>query len=687
MPKLTIDGREIEVPPGSTLLQACEAAGREIPVFCFHPRLNIAGNCRMCLVEVERSPKPVASCAMPAGDGMVVKTDTPMVHKARKGVLEILLINHPLDCPICDQGGECDLQDLTLFYGPDHSRFAENKRSVKDKHLGPLISTHMTRCIHCTRCIRFASEIAGVEELGATGRGEEMEIGTWVEHAIMSELSGNMIDICPVGALNSKPYAYRARAWELKKTESIDVLDAVGCNITVDTRGSEVMRILPRLNEDINEEWISDKTRFAYDGLKKRRLDVPMVKQDGKLRPADWREAFAAIKARLDGLPGEQIAAIVGDLVDCEAMVVLKDLMSALGSPNLDCRQDGAKLDAKARSSYLFNTTIAGIEEADLCLLIGTNPRFEAPLVNARIRKRWLRGGFTVARVGPPDDLTYPVAELGAGPQSLGELADGSHDFCDRLKAAKRPMLIVGQGALARADGNAILAAARALAESFGTIDDGWNGFNVLHTAAARVGGLDLGLVPGKGGSDVEGILKGVSKGEIGVVFLLGADEIDTERLADAFVIYQGHHGDRGATCADVILPGAAYTEKDATYVNTEGRPQRAERAIFPPGEAKEDWKILRALSEALGHTVPLNTLGQVRARLAGLAPVLAVPGHIEPAAWQGFGRQGKLGPAAFVSPVEDFYRTDPISRSSSVMAECSALHATPPLPATGTDG
>jgi NADH-quinone oxidoreductase subunit G len=687
MPKLTIDGLEIEVPPGSTLLQACEAAGREIPVFCYHPRLNIAGNCRMCLVEVERSPKPVASCAMPAGDGMVVKTDTPMVHKARKGVLEILLINHPLDCPICDQGGECDLQDLTLFYGPDHSRFKENKRSVTDKHLGPLISTHMTRCIHCTRCIRFLDEVAGVEELGMVNRGEQEEISTWIERALGSELQGNIIDICPVGALNSKPYAYRARSWELKKTESIDVLDAVGCNITVDTRGSEVMRVLPRLNEDINEEWISDKTRFAYDGLKKRRLDVPMVKQNGRLQPTGWREAFATIKARMGGLPGEQIAAIVGDLVDCESMVVLKDLMAGLGSPHIDCRQDGAKLDAKSRCSYLLNTTIAGIEQADLCLLIGTNPRFEAPLVNARVRKRWSQGGFAVARIGPPDDLTYPVVELGAGPQSLGELVDGSHDFCKRLEAAERPILILGQGALARPDGNAVLAAARGLADGLGMIGDAWNGFNVLHTAAARVGGLDLGLVPGKGGSDVEGILKAAGKGEIGMVFLLGADEIDTERLGDAFVIYQGHHGDRGAARADVVLPGAAYTEKDATYVNTEGRPQRAERAIFPPGEAKEDWKILRALSEALGHTVPLNTLDQVRARMAELAPQLAVPGHIQPAPWQGFGRQGKLGSAAFVMPTLDFYRTDSISRASTVMAECSALHAPASLPATGTDG
>src|SRR5919106_3826462 len=472
MPKLTIDGQEIEVPPGSTVLQACEAAGREIPVFCFHPRLNIAGNCRMCLVEMERSPKPIASCAMPAGDGMVIRTDTPLVHKARKGVLEFLLINHPLDCPICDQGGECDLQDLTLFYGPDHSRFKENKRSVVDKNLGPLVSTHMTRCIHCTRCIRFLDEVAGVEELGMVDRGEHEEISTWIERSLGSELQGNIIDLCPVGALNSKPYAYRARPWELRKTESIDVLDAVGCNITVDARGSEVMRVLPRLNEEINEEWISDKTRFAYDGLKKRRLDVPMVRRDGRLRPTSWQDAFATIRARLDGVPGERIGAIVGDLVDCEAMVVLKDLMTSLGSPHVDCRQDGAKLDARTRCSYIFNTTIAGIEDADLCLLIGTNPRFEAPLVNARIRKRWLRGGFTIARVGPPDDLTYPVIELGAGPQSLAEIVDGSHDFCARLKGAKRPMLIVGQGALARPDGNAILAAARAIADGFGMIGE-----------------------------------------------------------------------------------------------------------------------------------------------------------------------------------------------------------------------
>jgi len=687
MPKLTINGSEIEVAPGSTVLQACEAAGHEIPIFCYHPRLNIAGNCRMCLVEIEKSPKPVASCAMPAGDGMVVKTDTPMVHKARKGVLEMLLINHPLDCPICDQGGECDLQDLTLFYGPDHSRFKENKRTVVEKQLGPLISTHMTRCIHCTRCIRFLDEVAGVEELGMVHRGEHEEISTWIERALGSELQGNIIDLCPVGALNSKPYEHRARPWELRKTESVDVLDAVGCNIRVDARGPEVMRVLPRLHEDINEEWISDKTRFSFDGLKKRRLDVPMVKRDGRLQPADWRDAFAAIRQRLEGVPGDRVAAIVGDLVDCESMVLLKDLMERLESPHLDCRQDGARLEARVRCSYLFNTTIAGIERSDLCLLIGTNPRLEGSLVNARLRKRWRQGGYGIARLGPPDDLTYPVTELGAGPQSLEGLLDGSHEFCRQLEKAERPMLILGMGALARPDGGAILAAARDLAERFDFVREDWNGFNVLHSAAARVGGLDLGLVPAKGGHDVNGILKTAGLGEIEVVFLLGADEIDTTQLGDAFVIYQGHHGDRGARRADVILPGAAYTEKNATYVNTEGRLQRARLAVFPPGDAKEDWKILRALSEALGRTVPLDTLGQVRARMGEIAPQLTDPDVIVPAPWQRFGRKGKLESVPFASPIGDFYQTNPISRASRVMAECSALHATPLEQATGTYG
>ena len=680
---LTVDGDEVEVSKGSTVLQACEAAGREIPVFCFHPRLNIAGNCRMCLVEMERSPKPIASCAMPAGDGMVIRTGTEMVHKARKGVLEMLLINHPLDCPICDQGGECDLQDLTLFYGPDHSRFQENKRAVENKNLGPLITTHMTRCIHCTRCIRFANEIAGVEELGATGRGEHMEVGTWVERAVTSELSGNMIDICPVGALNSKPYAYTARPWELKKTESIDVLDAVGCNIRVDTRGPAVMRIVPRLNEEINEEWISDKARFSFDGLKKRRLDVPMVKRDGKLQPASWREAFEAIASKVKGLDGKKIGAVVGDLADCEAMTVLKDLMEALGSPNIDCRQDGLKVTNEPRGGYLFNTTISGIEESDFCLLIGTNPRLEASLVNARLRKRHRMGGFTVARVGEPADLTYPVTELGGGGQTLSEIADGSHEIADALKKAERPMLILGAAAVTRSDGNAVLAAIRDIVKRYKFVQEGdeeagvspWNGYNFLHRSASRVGGLDLGLVPGKDGEDVAGMVKAAGKGEIEVLYLLGADEIDVSELGDAFVIYQGHHGDAAAPRADVILPGSAYTEKNATYVNTEGRPQRAKLAVFPPGDAKEDWKILRALSEAVGQKLPLDTLGQVRARMEEIAPHLADIDMIQPASWQGVGRAGKFLASPFKSPIEDFYRTDPISRASPTMAECSQLH------------
>ncbi len=687
MPKLTVDGIEVEVPPGSTVLQACEAAGREIPVFCYHPRLNIAGNCRMCLVEMERSAKPIASCAMPAGDNMVIKTNTPMVHKARQGTLELLLINHPLDCPICDQGGECDLQDLTLFYGPDHSRFKENKRPVADKYLGPLVSTHMTRCIHCTRCIRFLDEIAGVEELGATGRGEHMEITNWIESALSSEMQGNIIDLCPVGALNSKPYEYRARTWELRKTESVDVYDAVGCNIRLDSRGNEVLRVVPRLHEDINEEWISDKARFSHDGLKKRRLDTPMVKQDGKLQPTDWRSAFNAVKTKLEGTDPSRVAFIIGDMVDCETMVLVKDLASKLGTPHVDCRQDGAKIAGDVRAEYLFNTTIAGIEDADACLLIGTNPRLEAPLVNSRLRKRWLQGGFQVGRIGAPYDLTYKVKDLGAGTATLSDLADGNGEFADILDQAERPMLILGPGTIARADGRALIATARAVAERFGMINEEWCGYNVLHLAASRVGGLDLGLVPGEKGRDVDNIMTGVEIGEIDVVFLIGADEIDTSRLGNAFVIYQGSHGDRGAASADVIFSGAAYSEKNGIYVNIEGRPQRSWLSVFPPGEAKEDWKILRALSDVIGNKIPIDTLEQVRARIAAVAPHLVAYDEIEPAPWAKFGQSGELDSSAFLSPVDDFFATNPISRASTVMQECSAIRLARTEELTGATG
>ena len=688
MPKLTIDDVEIEVPDGITVLQACELAGVEIPRFCYHERLSVAGNCRMCLVEVAPGPpKPAASCALPVGEGMTVKTNSPMVKKAREGVMEFLLINHPLDCPICDQGGECDLQDQAMAYGAGQSRFEENKRAVTDKYMGPLVKTQMTRCIHCTRCIRFATEVAGVEELGATGRGESMEVGTYIEKTLTSELSANIIDLCPVGALTSKPYAFTARPWELTKTETVDVMDAVGSNIRVDSRGSEVMRVLPVNHDDVNEEWISDKTRYACDGLKRQRLDTPYIKRDGTLQPASWNEAFAAIAEQVKGKAGNRLAAIAGDLADCESMLALKDLMTALGSKNIDCRQDGAKIGDGPRAGYLFNSTIAGIDEADAILLIGTNPRWEAPIVNARIRKRFLSGKLTVGVVGPQVDLTYKTDYLGAGAQTLTEIANGSHAFCEVLKNAERPMLVIGQGALSRDDGAAVLQSARKIADGCGLIKDGWNGFNVLHSAAARVGGLDLGLLPSDGGRDVAGIIEGASAGDIDVVYLLGADEIDTSSFGTAFVIYQGHHGDAGAHRADVILPGAAYTEKNGTYVNTEGRVQRGWRAVFPPGDAREDWAIIRALSDVLGCTLPYDSIAAVRRHMAKANGVFETLDEPVSGDWGAFGAEGSLDDAPFDCPIANFYMTDPISRASETMAECTRVVLDGDTTRTGTDG
>ncbi len=657
MPKLTVNGQEIEVPPGSTVLHACEQAGAEIPRFCYHERLSIAGNCRMCLVEMEKSPKPIASCAMPAADGMVIKTETPMVRKARRGVMEFLLINHPLDCPICDQGGECDLQDQSMSYGYDRSRYDENKRAVPDKNWGPLIKTFMNRCIHCTRCIRFITEVAGVPELGATGRGEHMEVGTYIEKALSSELSGNVVDLCPVGALTSKPYAFAARPWELTKTDSVDVLDAVGSNVRIDARGPEVLRVLPRLHEDVNEEWISDKTRHACDGLRRQRLDRPYVRRDGKLQPASWAEAFDAIKARVSGVAPARIAALTGDLVDAESVLALKDLMGALGVTNLDCRQDGAKLEGPS-GAWLFNTTIAGIERADACLIVGSNPRTEATLINARLRKRYLAGNFTIGVVGPKLDMTYPVQHLGTGPETLAQIAAGQHPFLATLQAAKNPMIIVGMGALTRADG------------AVGAIKDGWNGFAVLQSTASKVGALDIGFAPSAGSLNVAQM---TAAGALDVLFSLGADDV---KVADGtFVVYIGTHGDRGAHRADVILPGAAYTEKHGTYVNTEGRVQRGFPATFPRGDAREDWKILRALAQHLGKTLPYDTLVQLRARLAQVAPRLAKLDVAQPGEWGAFGTAGALGSAPFASPVANFYMTDPISRASETMAACTDLY------------
>ncbi|MBW4090512.1 MAG: NADH-quinone oxidoreductase subunit G [Proteobacteria bacterium] len=671
MPKLSIDGIEVDVPAGATVLQAAEAAGIEIPRFCYHERLSIAGNCRMCLVEIEKAPpKPIASCAWPVAEGMVVHTDSPMVRKARRGVMEFLLINHPLDCPICDQGGECDLQDQALGYGAGGSRYAENKRAVKDKNLGPLVKTVMTRCIHCTRCIRFITEVAGVPDLGATARGEGMEVGTYVEKALSSELSANIIDLCPVGALTSKPYAFVARSWELAKTDGIDVLDAVGSNIRIDSRGPEVLRILPRTNDDVNEEWLGDKSRFAVDGLKRRRLDRPWVRRDGKLVAASWDEAFAAVAARVGATRPEKIGAIAGDLCDAESMLALRDLMGALGSENLDCRQRGERLDPRRRDFYLFNSGIVGIEEADAILLIGTNPRREAPVLNARIRKRWLAAGIPIGLVGAAADLTYPLRHLGDGPGALGDAAAV-------LRDAKRPLVILGAGATARPDGAAVLAAAWKLAADAGALSPDWHGFNVLHRAAALVGGLDLGFVPGPRGKAVAEMLGG----GVDMLFLLGADEIDPGRIgADTFVVYQGHHGDRGAARADVILPGAAYTEKDATYVNTEGRVQRAQMAVFPPGEAREDWKILRALSAHVGHTLPYDDLAALRLRLGQVNPVFDRVGFLPRFGCSDTagppGDPAALGEAPFAPPIETYYQTDPISRASPTMAECAATFA-----------
>jgi NADH-quinone oxidoreductase subunit G len=689
MPKLIVDGKEIEVPAEYTLLQAAEAAGAEIPRFCYHQRLSIAGNCRMCLIEVKGGPpKPAASCAMgvrdlrpgPNGEAPEIFTKSPMVKKAREGVMEFLLINHPLDCPICDQGGECDLQDQAMAYGVDASRFHENKRAVEDKYIGPLVKTIMTRCIHCTRCVRFSAEVAGVPDLGATGRGEDMEITTYLEHAMTSELQGNVIDLCPVGALTSRPYAFQARPWELTKTESIDVMDAVGSAIRLDTRGREVKRILPRLNEDVNEEWISDKSRFIWDGLRTQRLDRPYVRNEGRLQPKSWSEAFAAVAQRVKRAMPQRIGVIAGDLATVEEMFAMKRLMELFVSPNMDCRQDGTRLDPTAgRASYIFNPTIAGIEDADAVLIVGSNPRHEAAVLNARIRKRWRRGDLPVGLVGERVDLTYAYDYLGAGPDTLREVAQGERAFGKLLVEAKRPLILVGQGALTRADGAAILSMAAKIATN-GTRDEGWNGLAVLHHAAARVGGLDVGFVPTGSGLDTHAMIGAAGKGAFEVLFLLGADEIDMDALGNAFVVYIGTHGDAGAHRADVILPGATYAEKSGTYVNTEGRVQVTRRAAFPPGEARDDWAIIRAMSDALGRRLPFDSLAELRAMLYADHPHFARLGEIATGSVDDVralaGDGGGTATAPFGRAITDFYLTNPIARASAIMAECSALAA-----------
>jgi NADH-quinone oxidoreductase subunit G len=683
MTKLIIDGKEIDVPAEYTLLQACEAAGAEIPRFCYHERLSIAGNCRMCLVEVKGGPKPVASCAWsvrdcrpgPKGEPPEISTRSPMVKKAREGVMEFLLINHPLDCPICDQGGECDLQDQAMGYGVDTSRFAENKRAVEDKYLGALVKTSMNRCIQCTRCVRFSAEVAGVPEMGATGRGEDMEITTYLEQALSSELQGNLVDICPVGALTSKPYAFAARPWELGKTQSVDVMDGIGSAIRVDTRGREVMRILPRINEAVNEEWISDKTRHVVDGLRTQRLDRPYIRENGQLRAASWPEAFAAIAARTARIDGKRIGAVAGDLAAIEEMFALKELLAKCGSSNLAV-QGGDAFDASAgRASYIFNPTIAGIDQADALLIIGANPRKEAAVLNARIRKRWRSGQLKVGVIGARADLTYDYDYLGAGTDTLSELAAGKQSFAEVLRGAKHPIVLVGAGALSRHDGAAVLSLAARIAADTGALKDGWNGFAVLQDTASRAGRGAIGVEPGAAGRPQAQM---TTFGTLDVLFLLGADEV---KVPDGtFVVYIGTHGDRGAHRADVILPGAAYTEKSGLFVNTEGRVQVASRAAFPPGEAREDWAIIRALSEVLGKKLPFDSLAALRQAISKAAPHLMRLDQIEAGKADDVKalakKGGKVDKTPLKTSVEDFYLTNPIARASAVMAECSRLAA-----------
>ncbi len=681
MTKIVVDGTEVDVPGDYTLLQACEAAGAEIPRFCYHERLSVAGNCRMCLVEVKGAPKPVASCAQqvkdqrpgPNGEPPVVVTKSSKVKAAREGVMEFLLINHPLDCPICDQGGECDLQDQAVAFGRAGSRYDENKRAVEEKNMGPLVKTVMTRCIQCTRCVRFATEVAGVSELGAIGRGEDMEITTYLEQSLTSELSANVVDLCPVGALTSKPYAFNARPWELKKTETVDVMDAVGSNIRVDARGNDVLRVLPRLNEEINEEWLSDKSRHAVDGLRRQRLDKPYVKTNGKLAPVSWPQALEALAARLKG-DAAKIGAIAGDLNDAEGLKAALDLLRGLGVTNTDCRQDGAAIGLSGqRGEYLFNSTIMGIEDADALLIIGSNLRLEAPLINARVRKTWLRGTLDlIGVVGEANDLTYAYEHVGAGPKTLADLAKGKGDFFKRFAKAERPMLIIGMDALTRPDGAHVLKLAAEIGMKAKIVREGWNGWNVVHQAAGRVGALDLGFLPADQGLSTAQMLEA---GALDTLILLGADEVKAP--AEAFVVYVGSNGDAGAQQADLILPAAAYTEKNATYVNTEGRVQQARRAVFPKGDAREDWAIFRAVSALLGKTLPYDNLDALRAKLMADSPSFAgldfAPGGSTPLELKLLGVAGDVDAAPFTSAITDFYLTNPIARSSQIMAECSA--------------
>ncbi len=667
MPKVIVNNKEIEFEEGMTVLQACELAGAEIPRFCYHERLSIAGNCRMCLVELEKSPKPIASCAMPAADGMIIKTNTPFVDKARKGVMEFLLANHPLDCPVCDQGGECDLQDQSLFYGLDNSRYSENKRQVKEKYMGPLIKTQMTRCIHCTRCIRFATEVAGIPELGAIGRGEDMEITTYLERSMESELSGNVIDLCPVGALTSKPYAFEARPWELKKTESIDVMDAVGSNIRVDTYGWEVKRILPRINEDINEEWISDKTRYACDGLLKQRLDTPYIREYGRLRKSTWSETLKILINKLKLFNPSEIAGMIGDLVDLETIYSFKSFFeNSLESLNLECREDKIYINQNERMNYIFNSTINGIEEADFVLLIGTNPRLEATLLNARIRKAYLKNKFEIYSIGNPGDLTYPYKEIGSNTSIIKDIASGEHEISSKIKKSKKPIIIIGESALYGKTGQYVFETVKSFLSKNNFIRKEWNALNILNQHASRVGALDLNACLINERENFS-FFDRLSKDQFKFIYLLGMDNINFEKK-DKFIVYQGSHGDKGAEIADIILPGAAYTEKNGSFINLEGKLQKAYKASYPPGEAKEDWLILKDLANMLNKPLPFKNFNDLRNLISK-----DIQSKIHKESVKKLNTVEFIEGNISIKPI-DYYYTNSIARSSKVMSECRKI-------------
>ena len=666
MPKIIVNNKEVEFEEDMTILQACELAGAEIPRFCYHERLSIAGNCRMCLVEMEKSPKPIASCAMPAADGMKIKTNTSFVDKARKGVMEFLLANHPLDCPVCDQGGECDLQDQSLFYGLDNSRYTENKRQVKEKYMGPLIKTIMTRCIHCTRCIRFATEVAGIPELGAIGRGEDMQITTYLEKSMESELSANVIDLCPVGALTSKPYAFEARPWDLKKTETIDVMDAVGSNIRVDTYGWEVKRILPRENENINEEWISDKTRYACDGLLKQRLDTPYIRENGKLEKSSWNKALKLLINKLKSFNPSEVAGLVGDLADLEMIYSFKYFFEkCIGSTNFECRQDRIYINPQERMNYIFNSSINGIEDSDFILLVGTNPRLEATILNARIRKAYVKNKSKIYSIGDPGDLTYPYQNIGSNTSVIREIESGAHEICGKIKKSKKPIVIIGESALRGETGQYVFETLKSFLSNNNFIRKDWNALNILTQQASRVGAIDLGFYSITEKENFSFFNK-LDNYDFKFIYLLGADNINFAKK-DKFVVYQGSHGDKGAEIADIILPGAAYTEKNGLFINLEGKLQNAYKASYPPGDAREDWIIFKDLANMIKKPLEYNNVNQLRE---------SINKQIQIKINSDFNKtniidfvEGKIS----VEPI-DYYYTNSIARSSKVMSECRKI-------------